>query len=93
MDEQTTGFQGQHPSKPQITHKNEGYGLQCDALCNDWYNFNFYFRHEPPPVKYTSIRLSPLHARLMALFDEVTDEYHECGVDNMYMSEKFCRDA
>ena len=29
----------------------------------------------------------------MALFDEVTDEYHECGIDNMYMSEKFCRDA
>ena len=29
----------------------------------------------------------------MALFDEVTDEYHECGVDNMYISTKFCRDA
>ena len=29
----------------------------------------------------------------MALFDEVTDEYHECGVDNLYMSAKLCRDA
>ena len=29
----------------------------------------------------------------MALFDDVTDEYHECGVDNLYMSAKFCRDA
>ena len=29
----------------------------------------------------------------MALFDEVTDEYHECGVDNLYMSEIFFRDA
>ena len=29
----------------------------------------------------------------MALFDEVNDEYHECGVDNLYMSAKFFRDA
>ena len=29
----------------------------------------------------------------MALFDDVTDEYHECGVDNLYMSAKSCRDA
>ena len=29
----------------------------------------------------------------MALFDDVTNEYHECGVDNLYMSAKICRDA
>ena len=29
----------------------------------------------------------------MALFDDVTGEYHECGVDNLYMSAKFCREA
>ena len=29
----------------------------------------------------------------MYLFDEVEDEYHECGVDNLYMSAKFCKDA
>ena len=29
----------------------------------------------------------------MALFDDVTDEYHECGVDNLYVSAKFCRDT
>ena len=31
--------------------------------------------HEPPPVKYTSAGLSPLRARVMSLFDDVTDEY------------------
>ena len=40
-----------------------------------------------------SIGLSPLHAQLMDLFNEVTDEYHECGVDNLYIFEKFFRDA
>ena len=29
----------------------------------------------------------------MALFDDVTDKYHKCGVDNMYMSAIFFRDA
>ena len=50
VDEQTTGFQGWHPSKLCITYKKEGDGFQCDALCDDGYTFTFYFRHEPPPV-------------------------------------------
>ena len=29
----------------------------------------------------------------MSLVDELNDEYHECGVDNMYMPANFCRDA
>ena len=29
----------------------------------------------------------------MDLFDDVTDEYHECGVDNLYMAAKFFIDA
>ena len=93
MDEQTTWFQGRNPRKLRITYKKEGNGFQCDALCDDGYTFKFYFRHDPPPVKYTSAGLSPLHARLMALFDDVTDEYHGCGVDKLYMSAKFFRDA
>ena len=93
MDEKTTGFQGRNPSKLRITYKKEGDGYQRDYLCGDGYTFTFYFCHKPPTFKYTYIGLYPLHARVMALFDEVTIEYHECGVDNMYMSAKFCRDA
>ena len=29
----------------------------------------------------------------MGFFDDVTDKYHECGVENLYMSDKFFRDA
>ena len=29
----------------------------------------------------------------MALFDDVINEYYECGVGNLYMSAKFCRYA
>ena len=29
----------------------------------------------------------------MYLFDGVVDKYHKCGVDNLYMSVKFCRDC
>ena len=93
MDEQTSGFQGRHPSKLRITYKKEVYGFHCDALCNDGYTFTFYFRHDPPPVNYMSIGLFPLYVLQMALFDEVTDDYHDCNVDNLYMSAKFCRYA
>ena len=29
----------------------------------------------------------------MFLFDGLHDMYHQCGVDNLYMSAKFCKDA
>lgn len=93
IDEQTTGIQGRHHPKLRITYKQEGEDFQYDALCDDGYTFTFYFLHDPPLVKYNSIELSPLHARLMNLFNTVTDDCYECGVDNVYMSAKFCRDA
>ena len=80
MDEQITGFQGRNPIKLRITYKKEGSGFQWNAICDDGRTFTFYFRHEPPPVEYTSAGLSPLRAQVMALFDDVTDEYHKWGV-------------
>ena len=62
-------------------------------LCDDGYTSTFYFRHEPPHEKYTAIGLSPLHDRVMYLFDLCKDEYHICGVENLYMSAKFCKDT
>ena len=35
------------------------------------------------------MELSPLHARTMALFDTVYDEYHQCTMDNVYNSAAF----
>ena len=93
VDEQTCGFQGRHASKLRITYKREGDGFQCDALCDNGYTHTFYFRHEPPLEEYTALGLSPLHTRVMYLFDSCEDENHICGVDNLYMSAKFCRDT
>jgi hypothetical protein len=35
--------------------------------------------------------LSPLHARVMWLFDELKDHGCRCGVDNLYMSCRFAK--
>ena len=93
VDEQTCGFKGWNASKLRITYNKEGNGFQCDALCDDSYTFTFYFRHDPPPEKYNAIGISLIHARVMYFFDSCGDEYHICGVDNLYMSDKFFKDT
>ena len=65
----------------------------ADALCDDGYCFQLYFRNDPAPRKYLDQGLSPLLARTMALFDSLHDEYHHCGMDNLYNSAAFCRHA
>jgi hypothetical protein len=47
VDEQTIGFQGNHQDKKRITYKAEGDGFQADALCQDGFTFQFYYRNEP----------------------------------------------
>ena len=91
VDEQTVGFQGKHADKLRITYKAEGDGFQCDALCENGFTYQFYFRNEPPPKRYKG--MSPLHARVMALFDTLQDKYHSCSLDNLYNSALFCRHA
>ena len=51
-DKQTIGFQGKHKDKKKIAYKREGDGFQCDAVGEDGYTYSFYFRNEPPPIKY-----------------------------------------
>jgi hypothetical protein len=91
IDEQTIGFQGKHQDKLRITYKKEGDGFQCDALCQDGFTYSFYFRNHPAPKKYIDQGLSPLHSRVMALFDCVKFQKHRCGMDNLYMSAKFAK--
>ena len=52
-----------------------------------------FFCHDPPPKEYIDKGLRALHARVMKLFDTVEDKHHRCGVDNLYISAKFCKDA
>ena len=91
LDEQTMGFQGHHADKLRITYKKEGDGFQCDALCDDGFTYTVYFRNEPSPNKYTRQGYSPLHARCLWIFDQLTQKHHRVWVDNLYMSARFAK--
>ena len=93
VDEMTIGFQGNHQDKLRITYKNAGDGFQCDALCQEGYCYQHYFRNYPAPRKYLNMKLSPLHSRVMWLFDSLRDCHHQIGMDNLYNSAAFCRAA
>ena len=92
-DEQTIGFQGRHPDKLRITYKREGDGFQCDALCADGYTYCFYFRNQPAPTFFLDLGMSPLHARVHSLWDQLPSKHYACAMDNLYMSSRFCRTA
>ena len=93
IDEMTMRFKGKHADKLRVTYKNEGDGFQCDALCQDGYCYQFYFRNEPAPSQYLREDMSPLHARVMSLFNSLKDDYHQCAMDNLYNSATFCKRA
>jgi len=92
-DEQTIGFKGNHADKRRITYKKEGDGFQADTICEKGFTYSIYFRNMPPPAHYIVKKCSALHARVLFLFEELKDKYHVCGLDNLYNSVKFCRDA
>ena len=91
LDEQTIGCKGKHPDIIRISFKKEGDGFQCDSLCSDGYTYTFYFRNQPSPKKYLDMGLSPLHARCMAILDQVDKKHLHVGMDNLYISAKFVR--
>lgn len=50
-------------------------------------------RNDPAPKEYLKLGLSPLHSRVMKLFDSLQDDNHECAMDNLYNSATFCKAA
>ena len=91
IDEMTIGFEGNHRDKKRITYKTEGDGFQCNALCDNGFTYQVYFRNHPAPKKYLNIGMSPLHSRVLGLLDCVKDRFHVCGMDNLYNSVKFTK--
>ena len=69
--------------------KKEGDGFQCDALGSDGYTYTFFFHNQPAPQTYLDNDLYPLHARVMALLDQVMSKNHTIGMENIYISAKF----
>ncbi len=88
-DKQTMEFKGQH-AQATITYKKESDGFQADCLADDGYTFTFYLRNQPATKKYVGLGFSPLHSRVLALYDCLLEEYHMIRFDNLYMSAKFC---
>ena len=84
-------FQGQHKDKQRITYKAEGDVFQSDALCDEGFTYQVYMRNDHAPKKYLKQGLSPLHSRVMELFDDVRDSYHHYTMDNLYNSDAFFR--
>ena len=89
VDEMTMGFKGQHKDKKRITYKAEGDGFQADALCQDGFTYQVFMRNDRAPAKYLKKGLSPLHLRVMGLFDSIKDTHHQCAMDNLYNSAAF----
>ena len=92
-DEQTIGFQGHHSDKLHSTYKAEGDGFQCDTLCKSGFTWTFHFRNQPEPRNWTRKGYSPLHARILAMFDQFETEHHNCWFDNLYLSARFAKAA
>ena len=91
IDEQTIGYKGRHPDVLRINYKKEGDGVQYDTVCSDGYTYSFYFRNHPAPKKWIELGLSPLHARCMALIEQLPGKNYKIYMDNLYISAKFAR--
>ena len=55
----------------------------------DGYTYTFYMQNMPAPKNYVDNKLSPLHTRVLFMFDQLKEPYHHCGLDNLYISAKF----
>lgn len=93
IDKMTMRMKGVHQDKMTIMFKAEGDGFMTYALCQESYCYQYYMRKEPAPQKYLTMGFSPLHSRVLALFDSLHNNLHNCGMDNLYNSAKFCRGA
>ena len=49
----------------------------------------FFLRNEVVTKEYTSMGISPLHARIFYLFITLCNNFHEVHLDNLYMSTIF----
>ena len=95
VDEMDISFQGQHRDKQRINYKRAGDGFLVDALCSGGYCFSFYFRNQPPPKKWMAKKMSPLHSRVLSLFEQLPlhTKNYDCKMDNLFMSAKFAKVA
>ena len=55
--------------------------------------WTFYFCNEPALEKWTKKGYSPLHSRILGMFDQLENKFHNCWFDNLYLSARFAKAA
>ena len=93
VDEMDIIFQGRHKNKQRVTYKKVGDGFLVDALCAEGYTYSWYFRNQLAPRNWIDCGLSPLHDRVMSLFEQLPEKIgnYICGMDNLFNSQIFAK--
>ena len=89
-DKQTIGCQGHHPDILRINYKKEGDGFQCDCIYAGGYTYCFFCNHAEPK-RFIDMEMSPLHARVHALYEQLPAKNYVLAMDNLYISAKIFR--
>mmetsp|Transcript_14413 Transcript_14413/g.30257 ORF Transcript_14413/g.30257 Transcript_14413/m.30257 type:complete len:556 (-) Transcript_14413:739-2406(-) len=93
-DEQTCTMHGKSQYKTRCgKYKRIGDGIQTDAIADDGYTWDFYFRNEPVNSKWIKKGLSPMHARLLHMFENFRDSFHVVNMYNFFNSVNFTIEA
>ena len=85
------GCQSRYPYIYLSNYKAEGYGFQYDAICSDVYTYSFYFRNQAPHNISVNMNISPLHARVNDLLQQLPLSNYKCAMGNLYISANLCR--
>ena len=92
VDEQDIGFQGNHPDKQRIGFKRKGDGFLVDTYClKGGYTYSFYLRNHPSPKKFLEKNYSPLHSRVLSLFEQLPSQNYKVGLDDLFISARFAK--
>eukprot|EP00957_Ditylum_brightwellii_P176697 13457920-Ditylum_brightwellii.AAC.1 len=67
-------------------YKRIGDDIQADCIADDGYTYDFYFRNESVPKKWTDMGLCAIHARLLHMFLNFKGKYHSVNMDNLFNS-------
>jgi hypothetical protein len=86
-DEQPSKMQGKSKYKTRCgKFKQLGDGIQTDAIADDGYTWDFYFRNEPSDPALLAQGYCPMHCRLLHMFSNLRESYHTCNMDNIFNS-------
>jgi hypothetical protein len=94
IEEQSCKMQGKSKYKTcSGKFKQLGDGIQMNAIANDGYMWDFYFRNKPINQELLAMGLCLMHCRLITMFRNLVELGHHCTMDNLFNSVKLARAA